>query len=299
MPRICYVPRNFSARSLVLIHAANLFIQAYQQQGYSLTLRQLYYRFVAKNILPNTMRDYKNLGNLINDARLAGLIDWEAIEDRTRNLEANTHWEQPQDLVEAISEHYLQDLWAGQEVRMEVWVEKEALVDVVGQIARQLDVPYFACRGYVSQSEMWGASQRLEGYYDDGVCQEVIVLHLGDHDPSGIDMTRDIQERLDLFEARVQVVRIALNGDQIQQYNPPPNPARFTDSRYKQYVRAHGRESWELDALEPSILTALIAQHIQAYRNDALYKKALNQTKRERTKLRKVAKRWDDVLKAL
>ena len=86
MPKIEYVPKNFSADRLQMIEKVNGVVAEYQKQGYSLTLRQVYYQMVARDIIPNNMRSYKNLGNLINDARLAGLIDWLAIEDRTRNL---------------------------------------------------------------------------------------------------------------------------------------------------------------------------------------------------------------------
>ena len=99
MPKIEYVPKNFSTDRLQMIDKVNGVVSEYQQQGYSLTLRQVYYQMVARDIIPNNMRSYKNLGNLINDARLAGLIDWLAIEDRTRNLRGNSHWAKPGSVI--------------------------------------------------------------------------------------------------------------------------------------------------------------------------------------------------------
>lgn len=85
-----------------------------------------------------------------------------------------------------------------------------------------------------------------------------VILHLGDHDPSGIDMTRDISDRLELFGADVEVKRIALNWDQIDEFTPPPNPAKLSDSRAGAYIAEYGDESWELDALEPTLKAAPI-----------------------------------------
>lgn len=210
MPKIEYVPKNFSADRLQMIEKVNGVVAEYQKQGYSLTLRQVYYQMVARDIIPNNMRSYKNLGNLINDARLAGLIDWLAIEDRTRNLRGNSHWSTPGSVSESAAYSYRLDHWQGQQNYVEVWVEKDALIGIVGQICGKLDVAHFSCRGYVSQSEMWAAARRLRRRQEAG--QHVILLHLGDHDPSGKDMSRDIQERLITFETYgVTFKRLALN----------------------------------------------------------------------------------------
>lgn len=166
MPKIEYVSKNFGSDRLDLIGRINDVIDAYSAQGYSLTLRQVYYQMVARAIIPNNERSYKNLGNLISDARLAGLIDWEAIEDRTRNLRRNSHWTTPGSMVDSAAYSYHLDHWKGQENYVEVWVEKDALIGIVGQICGKLDVSFFSCRGYVSQSEMWGAAQRLRHHVD-------------------------------------------------------------------------------------------------------------------------------------
>lgn len=244
MPKIEYKSIKFQQKSLELIRLVNQVVEEYQAQGYELTLRQAYYQLVARGYIPNNERSYKNIGNLINDGRLAGLIDWHSITDRTRNLRSNSHWDNPADVIASARYSYLLNKWDGQPNYVEVWVEKDALVDIVGQACRPLDTPYFSCRGYTSQSEMWSAAQRFisQDYRDNRV-----IIHLGDHDPSGIDMTRDIQERLQMFGADVYVKRVALTMNQIGTYNPPPNPAKITDSRASKYIDEYGNESWELD----------------------------------------------------
>ena len=270
MPKIAYIDKKFRAASMATIETANAIIAEYVAQGYDLTLRQLYYQMVARGYIENSERSYKNFGNVIDDGRLAGLIDWEHIVDRTRNLRSNGHFDAPSDIMDAAAKSYQIDKWERQPNRVEVWVEKDALVGVIAVICRRLDVPYFACRGYTSQSEMWAGARRLLRWRDAG--QTPIILHLGDHDPSGIDMTRDIIDRLSLFTGTsVRVDRLALNYDQIEQYNPPPNFAKESDSRYAEYQELYGDDSWELDALEPSVLAELITEAVKGYRDEDLY----------------------------
>src|SRR5229473_1094494 len=210
MPKIAYKSFNFRPATLAMIDKANEIIAEYAAQGFDLTLRQLYYQFVSRDLIPNTQKDYKNLGGIINDARLAGLIDWDTIVDRTRELRALSHWSSPSDIVETCARQFNVDRWAGQPYRPEVWIEKDALVGVFERVCGELDVPLLSCRGYTSQTEMWGAGQRLLKHIKNK--QTPIIFHFGDHDPSGKDMSRDILDRLELFIGReLRFERLALN----------------------------------------------------------------------------------------
>jgi hypothetical protein len=290
MPKIQYKEIKFQQKSLDLIELVNQVVEEYAAQGYELTLRQAYYQLVARGYIPNNERSYKNIGSLINDGRLAGLIDWHSITDRTRNLRSNSHWNNPADVIASARYSYLLDKWEGQPNYVEVWVEKDALVDIVGQSCKPLDTPYFSCRGYTSQSEMWSAAQRFIRQDDR---ENRIIIHLGDHDPSGIDMTRDIQERLELFGANVYVKRVALTMNQIDTYNPPPNPAKLSDSRCGKYIDLYGDESWELDALEPKVITDLITSEVTAYRDDVIYQAVCDLENRGKDELRMIERNYD------
>lgn len=290
MAAIQYKVINFQQKSLDLIGLVNQVIDEYSAQGYELTLRQAYYQLVARGYIPNNERSYKNIGNLINDGRLAGLIDWSSITDRTRNIRYNSHWDTPADVINSARYSYQLNKWDGQPNYVEVWVEKDALVDIVSQVCRPLDVPYFSCRGYTSQSEMWTAAQR---FCLQSGREQRIIIHLGDHDPSGIDMTRDIQERLYLFDADVYVKRVALTMDQITTYNPPPNPAKLSDSRCGKYIKEYGYESWELDALEPNVITDLIKNEVTAYRDEDVYRDVCVRESRGKDELRMLCNHYD------
>lgn len=251
--------KNFHAKTQIIIVRANEIIEQFQAMGYNLTLRQLYYQFVKNNWLENTAKSYVRLSGVITDARLAGLVSWQAIEDRTRSPQQNGHWNSISELLETCADQFQIDKRSTQEKHIEVWVEKEALADVVRQACAPLDVLSFACKGYVSSSAMWRAAMRIEQ-----TGKPCIILHLGDHDPSGMHMTDDIENRLYLLSNRhtIYVKRIALNMNQIQQYNAPPNYAKLTDPRACAYIAQYGTDSWELDALPPNVITDLITDEV-------------------------------------
>jgi hypothetical protein len=295
MPKIAYINKKISRARLEIIAQANQIIEAYQAQDLTLSLRQLYYRFVASDLIPNTQKAYSRLGSIINDGRLTGLIDWKAIEDRGRSLIERPHWDSPSDIIDSAARSYATDKWEGQLFHLEVWVEKQALEAVIDLAAQPLDVACYACKGYTSQSEMWRAAQRFQDIVNSG--RHVVIIHLGDHDPSGIDMTRDIMDRInDTFDVAIAVDRIALNMNQVEQYNPPPNPAKLTDSRATGYIDAYGYESWELDALEPAVLNKLIQDTIMSYMDVPLFEEKKVQQEGERQQLLDVASNWTEVV---
>jgi hypothetical protein len=296
MPKIRYKDFNFRPATLAMIKQANSIIAEYARQGFDLTLRQLYYQFVSRDLIPNTQKDYKNLGSIINDARLAGLIDWDTIVDRTREVRKLSHWDGPEDIIQAVSEQFNVDRWAEQPCRPEVWIEKDALVGVFERVCRELDVPLLSCRGYTSQSEMWAAGQRLIQWKRRG--QKPVIFHFGDHDPSGKDMSRDILDRLEMFTAgELEFERLALNMAQVKEYNPPPNPAKITDSRANAYISEFGDESWELDALEPAMLEALVRAAIGKITDEDAMEEANNTQENHRKTLALIAEKFDKVEK--
>lgn len=305
---------------LSVVEEANRIIEAYAEQGFDLTLRQLYYRFIATDKFPDDRRwrqdpntkkwvrdqngtknafpNYKWLGTIISDARMCGMMDWARIVDRTREYDGGTHWDSPSDIIHAVARQFRIDKWDNQEFRVEVWVEKDALEGVLIPICKSLDVGFFSCRGYTSQSSMWQAGQRLRRIIESG--QKPVIIHLGDHDSSGVDMTRDVQDRLTIFaEEEIQVDRIALTMKQIRQYNPPPAPAKPGDSRSKKYVQQFGKDVWELDALEPNVLADLVRKAVTYYRDDEAWEKKVEEESKHIVLLRECASRWDDIVKFL
>lgn len=315
MPEIRYKDIRFSPLKLELIQKAIRIVTEYEAQGYDLTLRQVYYQFVARDWLPaewadpitgstNNQKSYGKLGDLLGDARMAGYMDWNSMVDRTRSMSGNTHWESPAAIINAVANQYRRDKWANQPHRPECWVEKDAMEGVVGRVCKRLDIPYFSCRGYTSLTSIWENAQRLKKIAATGAVP--IILHLGDHDPSGIDMSRDIEDRVRLFMGgddedetdrgdALHFERIALNMDQVKEFNPPENPAKATDSRFKSYVDLYGDKCWELDALDPKTMDDLISRAVKKHRIDKFYKVESDKEATERNLLSGCSMYWPDV----
>jgi hypothetical protein len=311
LPKIKYIDKKLSDDRLAMIAKVNEIIVEYQTNGYTLTLRQVYYQLVSRDLIPNEQAAYKRLGDVISDGRRLGLIDWEAIEDRTRNLVSPSSWDEPADIVASAAHSFRLDVWAGQPYRPFVFVEKDALLGVIEVACREHRVPYFSCRGYTSDSEIWSMARRIRsirGVYIDTSMhahpeeadfrQVPLILHLGDHDPSGIDMTRDIRNRLSLFAAgsEVEVRRLALNMAQIDEHSPPPNPAKTTDARYRDYEALYGDESWELDALDPATITTLIRGEVDSLIDEPTWAAWIAAEAEQREQLDDVASHWQEVV---
>lgn len=305
-----YVSMRLRPETLGVIYQANEIIESFQAQGYRMTLRQLYYQFVTKNLISNEEKSYKKLASIVSDGRLAGYIDWDAIEDRGRQPEVPRHYDDLPDIMRVIknaADGYSLDPWVGQPFYCELWVEKQALAGVLEPLARRFSVPLMVNKGYSSQSAMFAAAKRFrEGMAttgdpdlsvrrgeDRGYAIESerkgVLFYLGDHDPSGEDMVRDIRERLDIFGCgdQLDVVKVALTTAQVRQYRPPPNPAKLTDPRAEEYVRIHGRQSWEVDSLDPPVLVRLITQAITAVIDRPVLDAVREKEEADRTTLRR------------
>lgn len=339
MPRIQYIEKTFRDAGMYIISHADKICRENQEAGFDMTLRQLYYQFVANDLFPddwtwswngrkwvrdpngtkNADPNYDKLGVIINEARLAGYLDWDYLVDRTRNLEDNAHWTGPQPILKTAARTFMLDRWKDQPYYVEVWIEKDALVGVLQAACPDLDVPFFSCRGYTSQSEMWNAAQRIGDKVSEG--KDVRIVHLGDHDPSGIDMSRDIHERISMFVAqdlgyegpkdrqteawfytdslgeRFEVDRVALNMDQVRVYNPPPNPAKLSDSRAGDYVDKFGYQSWELDALPPADLVQIVKDAVVGYMEHDEMDQVIEKEDEIKKTLSGVARHFDDIVK--
>ncbi len=286
-----FVDKTFTAGSLETLNHAIEIVNEYAQQGYTLSLRQLYYQLVARDFIENSIRSYKRIGDIVSNARLAGLIDWDMIEDRGRETVTPPMWTDPAEIVNAAAQQFAIDRWSDQDYHVEVMVEKAALEGVLIPVCRDLGIRFTANRGYSSQSAMYEAGKRIERKFDGG--KHIVVFYLGDHDPSGIDMTRDVADRLSLFSyLSVDVERLALNMNQIETWHPPENPAKMTDSRAAAYILEFGESSWELDAVDPVTLGDLVRAAVGQVRDDEKYNAALARESEMKADLLRFAKTY-------
>lgn len=269
MKKAYRIPRNFREETKALLDQILKVVDNYQGQGYKLTLRQLYYQLVVKNIFANEQKNYAKLSDLLGEARMCGLCDWDVIEDRIRVPRFPNEWNDINDAMNTLIAVYRRHRWNDQENYAEVWVEKDALSGVLEPITREYHVHLLVNRGYSSISAMHDSSIRFRLAQQDG--KSCHLLYFGDHDPSGEDMVRDIEHRLREFRGLVETEKIALTREQIEEYSLPSNPAKTTDPRARGYIEEHGDQSWELDALPPATLNELLTNALENLVDRELY----------------------------
>jgi len=285
-----YVPR---ADAEWLIDTANDILESYLSRGFRLTLRALHYLFVSRHggEYENNPAQYNSLSRVITRAREAGRIAWDAIIDNTRSLNRVQVWDRSADMLQAAAEQFSTDRWARQHNRCEIWTEKDALLGVVGPTCDRYHVPFMAVRGFNSATAMHEGAHRFLTFLE--ACQQVTVLYLGDHDPAGFAMSKDVEERLGLYTGYAEdliIKRLALNPDQVEAFNLPRDTrAKKNDKNFATYVREHGtRFAWELDALEPEVLAGLVNDAIEELIDERLWQEATDEDEAERERLREL-----------
>lgn len=286
---IKYVDNRFGKAAMQIIGQVNAVIDEFAKQGYSMTVRQIYYQFLSREWMDdwhppkagksskdraNSVESYNLLKSIIGRGRDAGLISWTAIEDRERPMYGTNWVDGPKEALQKARLDFALDLWHNQPIRPFVLVEKNGQLGIVGRVCNEARVDYASCKGYSSQSAVWRLGRRCRGWISQG--QRPIGFHLGDHDPSGIDATRDVRERLSLYAGTpIQIVRLALNKDQVIKYSLPPNYVKMTDSRAEGYIAEHGRDCYEMDAPAPDVTAGWVRDAIAKVRDDALWSEAL------------------------
>ena len=228
-----------------------------------MTLRQIYYQLVSKHLIENIKSQYQRLSKILVEARHNGTIDWEDMEDRTREAKGgDDELDTPKNHFDSAF-HYLKNCWQAyrlpkwkdQPIYLEVWFEKQALEGIFSEICKQENVVWLACKGYSSHTTGYELQKRIEALVEE---KEIHIVYFGDHDPSGIDIYRFIQEMCDRFGLVIKFERVAITEEQIKEYNIPPMMAKSSDSRYAKFVADYGTDVVELDALRPDVLQDLI-----------------------------------------
>jgi hypothetical protein len=258
------IKKKWSDEALGLIAMCNDILIDYGDMGLDLTVRQLYYQLVSKDVIENNMQSYKKMATLISDARMSGLLDWDMIVDRGRQVERITTWREPHEIIQSCSYAFKIDKWETQPLNVFIMCEKQALEGVFIPIAKKWGVPYLSNKGYCSQTVLYNLGKEIARAWQMEN-KETKILYFGDHDPSGLDMDRDLKDRLSIFSngTPLDVKRLSLTWDQIEEFKPPPNPAKLSDSRSSSYIKKHGVSSWELDAMNPIYLQETVNKAIE------------------------------------
>ncbi|MFA6571707.1 MAG: hypothetical protein WCT77_10805, partial [Bacteroidota bacterium] len=250
-------------------------------------------------------------------------------------------------LNDAVDQYKL-DRMKNQEMVIEVWTEKDAISNILKRVTRKYHIRLVVNKGYISSSAIYSAYRRFINYLEES--KKVYILYFGDHDPSGLDMVRDIEDRMYRFltegtgknslidqalnkddslelegkesffdkyyndkscynsendgtfimkganfditraycKEMVKVLPIGLTMSQIKEYNPPPNPAKITDPRAKEYIKNHGNISWEVDALKPQIMERIVTSNIENIIDLYSFEEIMKQENSDKLKIRSI-----------
>jgi hypothetical protein len=249
----------------------------------SVTLRQLFYRLVAAQILPNTKQAYKGLSR--TNAQLRRDDDFPKLLDATREIRKPLQFDSVGEAAEYITSHYRRDKDAAQEYHIILGIEKDALVGLLWCEFVRYGVGVVSLHGYSSQTL---DADFLDELTDD---RELVLIYGGDLDPSGYDILRNLEDQTD---NSMIVERVALTLEQVDAYDLPENYAKATDSRKDAFVRDIGRDiQVELDALPPEELMRLYHAKFEEYYDMAIYTKLVEQENGEREIIRNALKNVD------
>lgn len=294
--------RTWADKKEIVVAKIVEIVERYQEMGYKLTLRQLHYQFVGHVVnYVNHDTAYKKLGKILDDCRYGGIIDWDAIEDRGRVPSSKYTNSDITDALESAYRTFNRDLQEGQDNIVELWTEKDALSGILKRSSYKYCVPLVVNKGYTSSSALYNSYDRFVWNLRNG--RKVTILYFGDHDPSGLDMVRDIKERIEFMitngdqleedekeEAleNFRIIAIGLTKAQIKQYKLPPNPTKMTDSRSPAYIKAHGKQCWEVDALDPTVLTQIVEKNIESEIDMDVFEEMQKTESSDRLKLRAI-----------
>jgi len=269
------------AKTIELIETAKEILA----KGYPMTVRQVYYQLVSRQVIKNNRGQYQAVSNALVDARREGIIPWEWIEDRLRRPRYVSMWSGLPAFAETCQRAYRRDVWATQPNYLEVWLEKDALSGIFEDVLNPCGVTLNVGRGYDGWDSIYNAAIRYGE--KSGL---VTVLYFGDFDPSGEDMVRSLIKRLESLGCQPEVIKCALTHEDIRRYKLPPDFAKKTDTRSAAFIAEHGDIAVELDALPPDVLRDRLKEEVSR-RMDL---KALNKTKtleeKERAKLMNLLK---------
>jgi hypothetical protein len=276
--------RGPAKKSLDLIEAMYTIAEAAQP----ITGRGVGYKLFTAGLIPSMATgEMQRVYRLLKEAREQDIIPWGWIVDESRQLERVSSWDDPEQYARCVINSYRRDYWDQQPVRLEVWSEKGTIRGVLKHVLDEYGVGFRVMHGFASATAVYDAAQG-----DDG--RELIVLYVGDWDPSGLCMSeQDLPERLSRYDGEhVVLKRIALTRDQLAGLPSFPAADKKKDKRYKWFVKNFGNQCWEVDALDPNALRACVEDKILEHIEPVAWKRCKVVERAERESLRTVMTLW-------
>jgi hypothetical protein len=224
-----------------------------------MTLRQLFYRLVSTEALENSHADYVRLSRVMTRAREDGEIDFKDIVDRSRPEYQPNVWDHLPGYLTAVGRSFRRDLWEDQPCHVEIWVEKDAIIGAIEDLAvGELGVTVRVGRGFMSATRCHEIADLFAS-----IAKPIHVFYLGDHDPSGRCIETELYDRVRRYgSGDFEMRRLSIHETDIRLFHLPPLKVKPTDSRAKRFKREYGGNCVELDALPPNELRRRIKEAV-------------------------------------
>jgi hypothetical protein len=248
-----------------------------------MTVRQVFYQLVSQGVIAKTEGEYKNtVVRLLGEMRRERRIPFGWIADSTRWMRKPKTYSSAEQALRRCAEAYRRDLWVNQGAYVEVWLEKDALSGVLYDVTAEWDVPLMVTRGYPSLSYLHEAAEAL-----DAEGKPAFLYYFGDYDPSGLDITRVVEDGLREFAPAAEIMfeRVAVTAAQIRELGLPTRPTKATDSRSKNFAG----QSVEVDAIPPDRLRQMVEHCITRHIDE----RALEVTRAAERSEREIMRRLD------
>lgn len=256
-----------------------------------MTIRQLFYRLVSKSRVPNNLASYQMVSRIMTKCRDDGRCPFDWIADRSRPVYAATGFDDAVDYAATMRDGYRKNYWTTQPEHVEVWVEKDAIIGSIEDVCKELGVTIRVGRGYWSTTAAHGIAEIFAD-----IDKPITVFYCGDHDPSGQNIQSELYARIQEYDSGdFTMERLAISKDDITKFNLPPLPVKSSDPRASSFVRTHGNECVELDALPPTELRRRIQEAVKLHIDDELWEEAEEIEEKEKARIQDAMNQWSSM----
>lgn len=263
------------------------------EEQHPMTIRQLFYRLVSVGEVENNKKHYQMVIRIMTTARMDGRCRFEYIVDRSRPEYKSNVWDDAADYARTVMYGYRKDYWTLQPHHIELWVEKDAIVGSIDEVTKELGVIIRVGRGFVSTTKIHDIAKHFSS-----MNKPITAFYLGDHDPSGVCIERDLQERLRASGVDFTLWRLAIHAEDIEKFNLPPLTIKESDSRSTEFRRVYGNDCVELDALPPDELRRRIRNAFESCIDMEIWQRSISVEKAEFDSIQRTVSAWQNLPKS-
>lgn len=259
----------------------------------ALNVRGLCYVLESQQVIHKTEADFDKVERLVVALRRDGTIPYDKISEGHRERHALHTYESIGQFLGTVKNGYRRDVWGTQPYHVEVWSEKNGLSNAIRPVCDTYRVPYVPTKGQPSLTLLYNSAQEMMASE-----KPTRLLYVGDHDATGVNISRVIEDELHEFGVDVILHRVAVTPEQIATYHLPTRPGKQSDNKHAAFVAAYGPACVEVDALQvvsQDLLPSLIRQAIEPLIDWDVWNETAVAEERDYTRLGSIANQVEDL----